>query len=475
MGADRHRGRRASFSLIEALYARGFTSAQDVGPSLVRRLPARAGRERCLPVRAAIYAQAGATGGAPQPGPGAFNPVNPNGDLVDCVPPAHLSPHGPVEYLHELLQVAAASTCDEPLRPGDPERLGQLLAHRRGPLEDLLATGANLDTPLPVIDLVNESLEALVAGLPGSAHGAVYDTAADEVGGHLLAADGKTGGTPYRHDPQTLFDTLPDHSSPATPVEVPAAYDILRTDFSHPDLPYSQPLDVNRSYLAALRSSRFSAMRHFRRDITEYAIDAANQPTEFLGHQWRYPLRLEIALEYLGISPEEYAQLYGGGCAAPALHELYGFEAEVVEGHSWMEIVREVPRFLDATGLTYCEFVDLWRAGIGGFDRGIPEQPGDGGADNTPGTSGTPGGPGGPGTPDAPPPDGTFEAFPDCQPCCPDNLVIDFGQRSERVVLASWPSSSGCGDDWPSSRARRSAWSSSVTSHRFSGSSTAPA
>ena len=35
-----------------------------------------------------------------------------------------------------------------------------LLAGRRGPLGTLAASAANLDTPLPQIDLVNESLEA---------------------------------------------------------------------------------------------------------------------------------------------------------------------------------------------------------------------------------------------------------------------------------------------------------------------------
>jgi hypothetical protein len=416
------------FSLIEALYARGFTSAQDLGRLSLADFQHALTGSVAYPYAAAIYARAGADGGSPPPDDGGFNPVNPNGALVDCVPPEHLSPSGPVAYLHELLMVSAASSCEDPLQPGDPGRLGQMLAQRRGPLGDLQATQANLGTPLPVIDLVNESLEALIAGLPGSAHGAVYDTAADQVGGHLLAADGEPGDTSNRHDPATLFDTLPEHSSPATPVAVPAAYDILRNDFSNPDLPYSQPLDVNRSYLAALRSSRFSVLRHFRRDITEFAIDAAHEPAEFLRHQWRYPLRSEIALEYLGISAEEYAHLYGGG-AGPALHELYGFESEVVDGRNWLEVVRKVPRFVDATGLTYCEFVDLWRAGVGGFQRWFPEHRGDEGVTGAPDGAGIPGGPG------VPAPEEEVEGFPDCQPCCPDNLVIDFGQRSEREVL----------------------------------------
>ena len=333
--------------------------------------------------------------------------MNPDGSLVDCIPPPHLSPLGPVEYLHELLQVAPPSTCEDPLRPEDDSRLGLELAGRRGALGSLLATRANLETPVPLIDLVNESLEALTAGLPGATGGALYDTASDVLAGHHLATVGDVGGDPYAHDPQTLLATVPEHSSPATPVAEPAAYDVLRADFSHPQLPYSQGLDIVRSYLAAMGTSRFSAMRHFRKDITEFAIDAVNEPAGFLRHLWRYPLRFEIALELLGIAPEEYDELYAKNFAD--VKTLYGFPRARVDGRPWTDVVREVPEFLRRTRLDYCEFVELWRSGIVPFDRAAPVHDGDG--------------------------YGEPEPFPDCQPCCPDGLVIDFGRRNDLAAL----------------------------------------
>ena len=402
------------FSLMEALYSRGFTSAVQIAALSAADFQYALTGTVAFPYAITIYGKANGSGGPVVVPPESFNPINPDGSLVDCVPPPELSPLGPVQYLHELLEVSAASTCDEPLQPADQARLGVLLAGRRGPLGELHASAANLQTPLPVIDLVLESLESLVTTTPGSVAGAVYDTAADEVAGHLLApVGGEAGGDPYRHDPQTLFTSLPEHSTPATPVNKPGAYEILRSDFSRPDLPYSQPLDVNRSYLGALRTSRFATMRRFRRDITEFAIDPVNEPAEFARHQWRYPVRLEIALEYLGISPQEYDKLYAhdlGDAAAEgrlALWQAYGFSSDA-DG-AWTEGVREVPEFLDRTGLTYCEFVELWRSGYVPFQRASAIH-----GDNE---------------------DDSSHGFPECQQCCPDGLVIDFGDADVSAAL----------------------------------------
>jgi hypothetical protein len=402
------------FSLMEALYARGFTSSVQIAALTLADFQYALSAGVAFGWAAAIYAKAGGTGGPSASAGEQFNPVNPTGDLADCVPPPYLSPLGPVEYLRQLLDVSAASTCDGPLRPGDESRIGALLAARRGSLGGLHATAANLETPVPTIDLVNESLESMVTTLPGSAAGAVYDSAADEVAGHLLAAAGEDpGGEPWHHDPQMLFAALPEHSTPSTPVGKPAAYDVLRQDFSSPALPYAQALDVNRSYLEALRTSRFATMRHFRRDITEFAIDAVDEPADFQCQQWRYPVRLPIALEYLGISPEEYDQLYAhdlvdvAAAGQQLLRELYGFAADTADGQDWTDAVRHVPEFLRRTGLTYCEFIDLWRSGSVPFNPvRFPRD-----------ESGEPLG------------------FPDCEPCCPDDLIIDFGDADVHAAL----------------------------------------
>ncbi|HEV3076950.1 MAG TPA: neuraminidase-like domain-containing protein, partial [Thermoanaerobaculia bacterium] len=394
------------FSLIEALYAGGFTSAASVQALSQADFQEALTGTVAYPHAGAIQGKAGAIDPAPQPVPGGFKPVNPDGSLTDCVPPLHLSPLGPVAYLHELLNVSAASTCDDPTPEKDLGSLASLLAGRRGTLGDLHATRSNLETPLPLVDLVNESLEALAAGLPGTPGGAVYDTAGEVLAGHHLRRDGSPAepGEPFAHDPRTLFAALPEHSSPAAPVAKPPAYDKLRVDFTAPELPYAQALDVCRSYLGRLGTSRFAAMRRFRKEITELAIDPAHEPADFQRHLWRYPVRFETAREYLRISPDEYALLYAedvGTSGGLVLRELFGFPADAVDGVPWTEVVVKVPEFLARTGLTYCQFLELWQAELVLFSRAAAAQ------------------------------EGEAPAFPPCLPCCPDNLRITFLQPQD--------------------------------------------
>jgi hypothetical protein len=201
------------FSVMEALFARGFTSRAQVGAltpaDFARALVGTVAYEHA----SVLWQASGGPGPGGQPGEDeGFQPVNPDDCLVDCIPPPHRSPLGPVAYLHELLALSAASTCEQPTPGGGIPDLADLLAGRRGPLADLLATRANLGTPLPLVDLVNESLEAVAAGLPGPPPpaGAVHDTSAGQLAGRVL--DGPGG-----HDAATLFEALPEHGTPATP------------------------------------------------------------------------------------------------------------------------------------------------------------------------------------------------------------------------------------------------------------------
>ena len=389
------------FSLIEALYARGFTSRAQIRALSPAEFEHALTGTVAYPHAAAIQAAAGGAMGGPGPGPaGPFAPVNPDGSLINCIPPWHLSPLGPVKYLQELLLTGEGASCADPAAVG--ATLGTLVAGRRGPLGQLLATGANVHTELPLIDIVNEQLEHLAdSGAPG----VVYNTDGSVLGGHALRpADDPDGAG---HPPNTLFAALPEHSSPATPVKKPGAYAKLADDFSSPLLPYSQPLDISRSYLCALGTSRFKTMRTFREAITEFAIDAAQEAADFQQHLWRYPVRIELAIEYLGLSPEEYQTLYVDPISANALHKMYGFPASAVEGVDWKAIVVRVPEFLKRTGLDYCAFLELWRSGFVEFER-QPETPGSTGG-RTPREDG---------------------GFPDCEPCCPEDLHIRFLNRT---------------------------------------------
>lgn len=394
------------FSLMEALYARGFTDAQNVQDLSQAEFQEALTGTVAYPHAADIYVKAGATGPSVGPAKTGFKPINPDGSLTNCIPPLHLSPLGPVEYLHELLKVSKFSTCDNPIPEDVENTLADFIAKRRGLLGDLHATRANLGTPLPLIDLVNESLEALVAELPGALSGAVYDTSGNELAGHKLRTGDKQPGSgnsqaPFLHDPSTLFAALPEHSSPATPVAIPGAYDKLKSDFTSPLLPYSQSLDISRSYLRQLGTSRYAVMRRFRKDITEFVLDPAGEPAGFQRHLWRYPVRIEIAREYLGITPEEYDLLFTKDIALTPtlgqllLWELYGFKSSTVGigDTPWTQIIIKVSEFLKRTGLTYCEFIDLWHSEFVKFNR-----------------------------------DGEDPNFPECEPCCLDKLLIQFVQ-----------------------------------------------
>jgi hypothetical protein len=455
------------FSVAEALYARGFTSVADVLALSPAEFQDALRGTVAYDQAAAIYATA-QTLGSPSAPPlvpqGPFQPVNP-GTLTNCVPPCYLSPLGPVEYLHELLQLSEASTCENPFEPPAQGHLtlGAAVADRRGPIGSLHATRGNLDTPLPLIDLVNECLEYMTA--TPATHGTVYDTSEDELHGHKLCEDDccyhdedkgaglrhthdesvsaehhhheqyhhHTHDEPPCHDPATLFGAVPEYSTPAPPSQAnvavePAAFNLLKHDFSSCCLPYSQALDVARVYLRHFCTTRYETMRAFRRCITEFVLDPENEPSEFQSQLWRYPVRIDIAIEYLCITPEEYTEVFRGAwpepCgdgqgshpparvprrpqrrsgARPSPRELYGFASVASETRSWSEVVVRLPEFLRHTCLSYCEFYELWQSGFVTFRNGADKRDG---------------------------------AFPECEPCCPEDLWIEFpdAERAEQSL-----------------------------------------
>jgi Tc toxin complex TcA C-terminal TcB-binding domain len=393
------------FSVIEALWARGFTDAQSLqGFSLEDFKEALIGSVAYAHAEA-IWNNAKAAQSHSESRPAGFKPVNPDGSIVNCIPPAHLSPLGPVAYLHELLRVAENSTCEDPLPIEARKALAALLASRRGLLGNLLATKSNLEVPIPLIDIVNGSLEHMVAGSATS--GAVHNTANNQVGGHELTSNSNPNPDAYQHDSETLFEALPEHSTPAVPTARQGAYGKLKSDFSACNLPYSQPLDVARTYLQQLGTSRFATMRHFRKDITEFVLDPAQETAEFQKHLWRYPVRIDTAIEYLGITPEEYAVLFQSNINASALAAMYGFMPATLLTSgvaNWKEIVAHLDEFLRRTCLTYCEFIELWRSKFVKFDlKGMHEQ----------------------GFP------GYKQGFPDCEPCCLEEYRIEFEDPSD--------------------------------------------
>jgi hypothetical protein len=410
------------FSIIEGLYARGFTSKQQIAAldqaDFASALTGSVAWQWAQP----IWTAAGGSTGPTPPAPGPFQPVNASGTLADCIPPPELSPLGPVAYLSELLQAGPASTCEQSVAAG--QNFAGLLATRRGSLSSLQVTRANTETPLPAVDLVNECLENIASqvvaggGSAATPSGAVYDTSGTQVGDHLLRPPGTPPepGEPYHHDPATLLRAVAEYSSPASPVAQPSGYAALATDFSAPELPYSQPLDLERSYLREAGTTRFETMRRLRAQITEFAL-ASPDPAGFDSAVWRYPVRSDIAPEYLHIGPQEYQLLYAtpiattppGGSGELLLWQLYGYSGPTLpSGQPWEQAVAVLGEFLRRTGLSYCEFLDLWHCGLIPFGRFTP--PADTAVVTQPG-------------------------FDPCEPCCLDDVLIDFGSDADQTLM----------------------------------------
>ena len=373
---------------------------------------------------------------------GSFQPINPDGSLVNCVPPPCLSPTSPIVYLQEMLKLSPASSCEDPwAAPASGQTvLGDAVLARRGPLGNLLASCANLETPLPLIDIVNECLEYLASTQPPAGNstsstpsGAVYNTSADKLAAFTLCKtrDCKDDIQRGCHDPATIFAALPEYSTPATPIAAnqsvePAAFNNLKSDFSSCLLPYSQALDVSRTYLRHFGSCRFEELRTFRKCITEFALDPTNPPTGFQPHLWRCPVQIETAIEYLGITPEEYTSLFFGTAPQPCASvspnpnpnqsptpisatatrliaaQLLGPSSSAREDTDLIDL----SDFLHRVCLTYCEFLEFAKLELIRVIYGNNRE-------------------------------GQALTLPDCEPCCLKNYQIlpPGGDRNEGWAL----------------------------------------
>ncbi len=178
----------------------------------------------------------------------------------------------------------------------------EVLLGRRPDLAGIPLTCENTLTPLPLIDLVNEVLEARVAGTQED-----HDT-------------GKVPADVLRAVPQNLS---------------PVAYQRLREAIFPIALPYHQPLATARAYLGHLGVSRLELMR---------ALARAGASRE------------GVVAEALGMSSEELAL-----CARPPgeLWRHFGFPGEQVEGVPFVAALARAPLFLEATGATFQELIDL--------------------------------------------------------------------------------------------------------------------
>lgn len=340
-------------SYMEALYSRGLVTADRITSiSTAQFINATTGTVIETKDASTIHQLAlGLLNNGPVTGPEppfGFEPANPGG-LINCIPPANLCPLGHIEYLHQMLQAQSNNVT-----------LSDAVSARRGAVGGLHTTVANLEIDVQEVDLVIESLEALGSGgTSGSktitpAVGAVYDTSPD-----LRKVFGVSREDTCVKD-DALLAAIPEHSSPAVNIEKAAVYDKLRGCFTSPGLPFSRQLEISRRYLCSLGTDKFETMRRFRSDITEFAIEPSTDPVDFRKQVWRFPVRIAIGVEYIGISQEEYKTLYSSDLPTGVVAKLYGIDPST---ESWSNQVLILESFLSATGLSYCELLCLQKSG----------------------------------------------------------------------------------------------------------------
>jgi hypothetical protein len=226
------------------------------------------------------------------------------------------SVYSPAAYFVDLLQFLSKSASNA----AGKTPLAVLLG-RRPDLQYIKLNCENTNTLIPYVDLVNEILESYVAlGKPDqtAAHD-TGDTTADEIGAN----------------PQYVNDK---------------AYDRLKRAVYPLALPFNRPLEVARTYLEHLGSSRYQVMKTFQTGRDRSDLTKGNPPV------------LAIACEYLKISEEEYAILTGtdfaGVPTSRKLSEFYGYSPNTKTG-DLVASLTPVPEFLRATGISYLDLVEL--------------------------------------------------------------------------------------------------------------------
>jgi hypothetical protein len=142
------------------------------------------------------------------------------------------------------------------------------LFNRRPDLQYLALSCENTNTTLPYIDIVNETLEAFVAGNLSLAGFEGFNAAPDVTSAELIAA------------PQNVNDV---------------AYAALQTLFYPAPLPFNRPLELLRQHMKALGVALPDAMIALR---ASNAITNNATPTSY---GWS-----DILIEQLGLSRDEY-------------------------------------------------------------------------------------------------------------------------------------------------------------------------
>ena len=203
----------------------------------------------------------------------------------------------PAAYLVDLLQFL-----DRGSQGVDKNPLNILLG-RRPDVEHLPLTCENTNTPLPYIDLVNETLEYYV----------IHNLSLTAYQGHTT--DGTIGPEELLASPQ--FVEAKAYTTLAAKHQANEPAPLLPPT---PPLPFHQPLETLRRYFDKFEAPLREVMEALRTndDIERpLAADPAN-PVEY---GWR-----DILMEELRLSRDEYARLTDGSLT---LNSVYGFKPDI--------------------------------------------------------------------------------------------------------------------------------------------------
>ncbi|HEX9200977.1 MAG TPA: neuraminidase-like domain-containing protein [Acidobacteriaceae bacterium] len=216
----------------------------------------------------------------------------------------------PAAYLVDLLQFLDNAA--------DGKRNAQeVLFERRPDIQHLPLTCENTNTPLPYIDIVNETLEYYVANT-------VQPLSLRGFSGH------DTGEVPTEDlmaSPQYVMDS---------------AYDTVRTAIFPAPLPFHMPLENMRRLFKAFEVPLEHAMERLRK--TDVVERGANP------YGWR-----DILMEAAGFSREEYALLTD---SSTGLKALYGFAAATTDAQV-ADTLSNAKQFCRRVNIAYEELVSL--------------------------------------------------------------------------------------------------------------------
>jgi len=232
----------------------------------------------------------------------------------------------PAAYLVDLLQFL-----DRDDQGADKNPL-KILLGRRPDIEHLPLTCENTNTPLPYIDLVNETLEYYIT----------HNLSLAAYEGH--STDGAVTPEELLATPQFVqdaaYETLAGKHKPneGPPLLPPT-----------PPLPFHQPLENLRRYFDKFEAPLPEVMEALRTHDELERPNAAN-PDNPIEYGWR-----DILMEELRLSRAEYARLTDG---ALTLNHLYGFKPGTSD-NDVLASLSNVKAFTRRVEISYEEIVDI--------------------------------------------------------------------------------------------------------------------